>query len=165
MYSFWLPVADNILSNWASIAFICITYLYSSSPSGVNLKFLVFDVNNLKLINDHYGHEFGNKLLIIASSAIATVFNYISTYRVGGDEFVVILENETDEEVEELIASYDALIKDCYIDCPSKRHYIDVAYGHAKYDPSIDSCFEDVFSRADSFMYQMKKELKEKHNK
>ena len=126
---------------------------------------LVFDVNNLKLINDHYGHEFGNKLLIIASSAIATVFNYISTYRVGGDEFVVILENETDEEVEELIASYDALIKDCYIDCPSKRHYIDVAYGHTKYDPSIDTCFEDVFSRADSIMYQMKKELKEKHNK
>ena len=128
------------------------------------LHLIVFDVNNLKMINDRYGHEFGNKLLIITSSAIATVFNYMSTYRIGGDEFVVIIENETDEKVDKLIKAYDALVKDCYIDCPSKRHYIDVAYGHTKYDPSIDTCYEDVFNRADSIMYQMKKELKENHN-
>ena len=67
--------------------------------------------------------------------------------------------------MDKLIKAYDALIKDCYIDCPSKRHYIDVAYGHTKYDPSIDTCYEDVFNRADSIMYQMKKELKENHNK
>jgi diguanylate cyclase (GGDEF)-like protein len=129
------------------------------------LHLIVFDVNNLKMINDRYGHEFGNKLLIITSSAIATVFNYMSTYRIGGDEFVVIIENETDEKVDNLIKAYDALVKDCYIDCPSKRHYIDVAYGHTKYDPSIDTCYEDVFNRADSIMYQMKKELKENNNK
>jgi diguanylate cyclase (GGDEF)-like protein len=128
------------------------------------LHLIVFDVNNLKMINDRYGHEFGNKLLIITSSAIATVFSYMSTYRIGGDEFVVIIENETDEKLDNLIKAYDALVKDCYIDCPSKRHYIDVAYGHTKYDPSIDTCYEDVFNRADSIMYQMKKEQKENHN-
>ena len=68
-----------------------------------SLNVIVFDVNNLKLINDTYGHECGNALLIKASSAITTVFNHVNTYRIGGDEFAVIIENESEENINILL--------------------------------------------------------------
>lgn len=129
------------------------------------LHILVFDVNNLKIINDKYGHEFGNKFIITASNAIATIFNRNNTYRIGGDEFVVIIENANDEFVNQLISDYNSLIENCYLDLPNQKLNIEIAYGYTKFDVSIDSNFEDMFNRADALMYQSKRELKEKNNK
>ena len=121
----------------------------------------VFDINDLKIVNDKYGHEFGNKIIIAASNVIAMTFNYLSTYRIGGDEFVVIIENQTDEQVNSLIEIYNILIKNCNVEFLDHQLNIEIAFGYTKYDPNTDSCFEDVFNRADSIMYGVKKELKE----
>ena len=129
------------------------------------LHILVFDINNLKIINDKYGHEFGNKFIITASNAISTIFNRNNTYRIGGDEFVVIIENENDEFVSQLIIDYNSLIENCYLDLPNQKLNVEIAYGYTKFDSSIDSNFEDMFNRADALMYQCKRELKEKNNK
>ena len=129
-----------------------------------NLHILVFDINNLKLVNDKYGHEYGNKLIISASNVIKTIFNENNTYRIGGDEFVVIIENETDEVLEKLISDYNHLIKNSYLDLPNLRHNIEIAYGYTKFDFLIDKSFEDIFNRADSLMYKHKRQLKEKNS-
>lgn len=129
-----------------------------------NLHILVFDINNLKLVNDKYGHEYGNKLIISATNVIKTIFNENNTYRIGGDEFVVIIENETDEVLEKLISDYNRLIKNSYLDLPNLRHNIEIAYGYTKFDFLIDKSFEDIFNRADSLMYKYKRQLKEKNS-
>jgi diguanylate cyclase (GGDEF)-like protein len=129
------------------------------------LHILVFDINNLKIINDKYGHEIGNKFIITASNAIATIFNRNNTYRIGGDEFVVIIENANDEFINKLIDDYNSLIENCYLDLPNQKLNIEIAYGYTKFDASIDSNFEDMFNRADALMYQSKREWKEKNNK
>lgn len=53
---------------------------------------VMLDVNGLKNVNDQYGHEAGDELLIAAADCIKNVFSeYGDTYRVGGDEFVALL--------------------------------------------------------------------------
>ena len=65
----------------------------------------VFDVNGLKEINDNYGHESGNYLISDASDAIRAAFPKDRVYRIGGDEFVLIFEGRTDEEIDKCIAA------------------------------------------------------------
>ena len=125
------------------------------------LHVLVFDINNLKIINDKYGHEYGNKLIIGAADTITKIFNKDNTYRIGGDEFVIIVENQTDEAIEKSLNEYNDLVKDCYLELPDMKHNIEIAYGYTKFDNSMDTCFEDVFNRADSLMYKHKRQLKE----
>ena len=125
------------------------------------LHVLVFDINNLKIINDKYGHEYGNKLIIGAADTITKIFNKDNTYRIGGDEFVIIVENQTDEAIEKSLNEYNDLVKDCYLELPDMKHNIVIAYGYTKFDNSMDTCFEDVFNRADSLMYKHKRQLKE----
>lgn len=126
------------------------------------LHILVFDINNLKIVNDKYGHEYGNKLIIIVANAITKIFKTNNTYRIGGDEFVVILEDEQDEVLKQLIDDYNVLMENSYFDLPDSIQNIDVAYGYTKFDFSIDTCFEDAFNRADALMYEHKRQLKEK---
>jgi diguanylate cyclase (GGDEF)-like protein/putative nucleotidyltransferase with HDIG domain len=62
------------------------------------------DVNGLKLINDVYGHEEGDKLLVITAGIIQSVCRGIeSIARLSGDEFVILLTNTNKQEVESLI--------------------------------------------------------------
>lgn len=56
---------------------------------------IVFDINNLKIINDTLGHDFGDILIIDSCKLICKVFKRSPVYRIGGDEFVVILEMMT----------------------------------------------------------------------
>ena len=51
----------------------------------------MFDLNNLKETNDIYGHDLGNKLLATTAKAISVVFKRRPVFRIGGDEFLVII--------------------------------------------------------------------------
>ena len=61
-----------------------------------NLEFAIamFDVNNLKLINDSRGHEAGDAYLVRASRLICNTFKHCPVYRMGGDEFLAVLMGE-----------------------------------------------------------------------
>lgn len=67
---------------------------------------ILWDINNLKEINDRMGHGMGDKLIETLSGAI-----YVQTdkrkkaYRIGGDEFVMLIENPEDQEAEQIIQS------------------------------------------------------------
>lgn len=51
----------------------------------------VFDINNLKEINDHHGHECGDRIISAAAEALRQTFVKFNVYRIGGDEFSVII--------------------------------------------------------------------------
>ena len=112
----------------------------------------VMDVNNLKLMNDTYGHEFGDKYLVDAASIIRGVFGKKNVYRIGGDEFVAIVTNIEDpctvfqKGIDEFNASQ----------LKNYNETLDIAIGIASYDDTIDHSFSDVFRRADESMYHDK---------
>lgn len=117
------------------------------------------DLNYLKQMNDNYGHEYGDKLLIKAADSIRKVTNNkVHGYRIGGDEYFMIAcnmeENEVmelkarwEEELEKLNANNDGMPIPCVIACG-------LVYGKAPYN------YEEMSKKADALMYEDKKAKK-----
>ena len=124
---------------------------------------VVADINMLKETNDTYGHDVGNQLLISASRLICSTFKHSPVFRIGGDEFVVILENEDFENRYTLIRE----INEVYHKTPDKvgsgEVSVTVACGLSDYVSNLDSSFEAVFNRADAQMYICKQQMKGKN--
>ena len=120
---------------------------------------VVFDLNNLKKTNDTYGHDVGNKLIITVAKIISDVFKRSPVFRIGGDEFLVVLQNKDLENYAELSELFDSNCRDKFVD-ENKCVPIEVAIGFARYEPDGDSSFVDVFKRADVAMYENKRIMK-----
>ena len=118
----------------------------------------VFDIDYLKTVNDRYGHKTGDRIIQGAASAIHSAFGSEHTYRIGGDEFIAILEQITEEQmaekvqlVEQSVHSFNEHNTD--LDIP-----LSISHGTAFYDAGLDHTFKDVFIRADQNMYAAKKQ-------
>jgi diguanylate cyclase (GGDEF)-like protein len=122
---------------------------------------MMADLNHLKKINDTYGHEHGNDYIFGSCHEICVVYEHSPVFRIGGDEFVVLLENRDYENREELFNRISAIFKATESDTskePWERY--SSALGMAIFDPSTDFCMDDVFKRADALMYKDKTESK-----
>ena len=119
---------------------------------------IVFDINNLKIINDTLGHDFGDILIIDSCKLICKVFKRSPVYRIGGDEFAVILTDvwpdEAREGIKVLAAGMEEYSRGCSFDAS-------VAAGIAFYDPGMDAGLDNTLSRADADMYSNKREMKQ----
>lgn len=121
----------------------------------------MIDLNYLKQINDTYGHEQGNVAIKKLCRLVCTVFAHSPVFRIGGDEFVAVLENNDYEHADELVASMNAQLVEMSADetlAPWER--ISAAIGIARFDPEVDTSVTTVFKRADKAMYIRKKEMK-----
>lgn len=118
---------------------------------------VMFDCNGLKSINDRYGHERGDIYLQKAAQLICQVFTHSPVYRVGGDEFVVLLERDDFERREELLATFDAKAAETNDAAEHPWERIDIAKGVATYRPGEDENAEQVLRRADTRMYENKR--------
>ena len=123
---------------------------------------VMIDLNYLKDTNDTYGHDAGDTALIKLAHTICLVFKHSPVYRVGGDEFVVILRGEDYKKHEALTKEFKermiAISQNKHIDIKER---ISAAIGYSDFDKEKDQCVEDVFKRADKEMYQNKKKMKE----
>ncbi len=120
---------------------------------------VLFDVNNLKRINDELGHFMGDEYLKNACRLICTVYKNSPVYRIGGDEFVVVLEGRPYEQREQILEAFVRemdRIKDSDLRPEEK---VSIAYGMAVYEGSNDK-IEAVVKRADELMYATKKRMK-----
>lgn len=123
--------------------------------------FVMLDLNDLKHLNDNYGHERGNSAVKKLCKMVCSVFEHSPVFRVGGDEFVAVLLRQDYHQVDELVARLEAELAKCGNDetlDPWER--ISAAYGVALYDESIDGSVGNVFQRADKAMYTRKQEMK-----
>ena len=119
------------------------------------------DLNNLKEINDDYGHESGDAAIIKLCDIVCAVFAHSQVFRVGGDEFVVILQKSDYEDAQYLIDEFNRKMDDLAADddlLPQEK--ASAALGYAAYDPAVDSSVADVLKRADRAMYERKREMK-----
>ena len=135
---------------------------FDKDISGKSMDFgaLVLDLNYLKETNDMYGHDAGNKLIIGAARLISDTFKRSPVFRIGGDEFLVILQNRDLKDCEELFGSFDLDCANTVIETEEESIALSIAKGFAKYDPAIDKQFVDVFNRADEEMYKNKRKMK-----
>ena len=119
-------------------------------------KVYSFDLNGLKKVNDNYGHNAGDILIKTFSDELDNVFESGFCARMGGDEFVAIIENAPKFE-----GLLEKLRKNIYIK-NTKGLYdykIDFSVGSVIYNPNRDT-FDDVLKVADDKMYEMKEQIK-----
>lgn len=129
-----------------------------------NFGIVVFDVNNLKWVNDNLGHLAGDKLLQNASAVIRDGFaEYGKAYRFGGDEFVVIMEEGAKERYSYGIHQMELLLAKHNGKC-KKDEEVSIAYGVAYYDGSDEQTLWQVHEEADVQMYERKKKMKAQMN-
>ena len=120
-----------------------------------NFSVFIFDLNDLKLINDTYGHETGDKYIIKSCKLIAKHFPGSEIYRFGGDEFITILQKEEFDNRLKYLDSFNAEIeKNIKNDEPV------IAVGYSDYIRHKDNSFRTIFLRADEKMYVRKRFLK-----
>lgn len=119
---------------------------------------IYFDVNNLKRTNDLLGHQYGDKLLSTVAAVIDRNFPR-ATYRIGGDEFVVLLENEKTRVIDKKLRAIDKELDEKSRKSTEKITY-QVAYGYA-FGNKKDSV-DTTIQKADKKMYFCKKQKKDK---
>ena len=118
---------------------------------------VVCDINDLKRINDSFGHKTGDDYIKASCKLICDIFTHSPVFRVGGDEFVVFLRSSDFENRTSLIEE----LHNHVIENQKKKEGPVIASGMAVYNPQHDRFFTDVFERADTMMYENKKLLKE----
>ncbi len=141
---------------------VAIAELSRDLQSGRN-KFgiVMIDLNFLKRTNDTYGHENGNAAITDLGKLICAVYAHSPVFRIGGDEFAVILKHHDFMYAMSLAAEFNARIEHLSNDpsLPPWRQ-ISAALGYALFNPDEDTSVLDVFKRADHAMYDRKREMK-----
>ena len=120
----------------------------------------VFDINNLKKINDGLGHEAGDEYIVNCCRLICNVFKKSAVYRIGGDEFAVILENDDYKNRDSLLDTMKGIMEESKYIKEAETEKISIASGLAAFDRTRDCQFADVFNRADALMYENKARMK-----
>lgn len=122
-----------------------------------NKSCIIMDINNLKAANDKYGHREGDSLIIDAAECIQTAFGGIGKcYRIGGDEFAVLLDTSSEETI---LWGIEKMQQQAELKSNGRRVPVEIAYGYAIQGENITS-FEELFHAADTKMYERKHKMK-----
>ena len=123
----------------------------------------MFDCDDLKQVNDEYGHDKGDIYLQTASRLICKVYQHSPVFRIGGDEFAAVLQNEDLMNREALGEAFEKGMADSR-SAKNKWEQVHVAMGIAVYDNTQDHSVIDTMRRADKKMYMNKKDYKSARN-
>ncbi len=120
---------------------------------------IVFDINGLKQINDRYGHATGDRVICSAAKAIESIFGSERTYRIGGDEFLVLAEGVSEREIQKMLDLVDQQILQCNESRSRDGAALSLSIGATNFRSETDASFQAVFTRADDLMYEKKDEF------
>lgn len=133
---------------------------YEAGKPEHDLIYVMIDVNGLKTVNDTYGHQAGDRLIISAAECIREALGrYGKLFRMGGDEFVAVIHADAGELAEAL----EILQKEIGQKNTETTYTLSVAIGYALQCDMTDKSFKEMASAADKNMYQNKKEYYEKN--
>ena len=137
------------------------TALESGKDTTKSLGLLLFDMNNLKLINDTQGHKAGDNSIIAVSTVLKKIFAEVGNcYRIGGDEFFIVLSNIEKKDFDKLLQAFDEEVTRYNRDNP---FIVDVAVGSEFFDrnsPEWKESIYTLFTLVDGKMYQDKRDKK-----
>ena len=127
-----------------------------SEGKALPFSLVICDVNGLKHINDTYGHKAGDAYICKSCKVICELFQHSPVFRIGGDEFAVILRGQDYEHRENLLRQLQELSE---ANIHREQEAV-VSAGMDDFHPEGDFTLRDVFERADARMYQEKQRLK-----
>ena len=116
---------------------------------------IIFDLNDLKFINDKLGHDQGDRYIIESVELIKAFFSHGDLYRFGGDEFVLFISDESYKDRHQLLEAFNKKAEENI-----KNGEPVLSAGLADYIPDRDYTYRSVFERADERMYIRKEKLK-----
>lgn len=123
------------------------------------LCYVVLDINNLKRINDQYGHNRGDSVIRTTADLIQNSFSEIGKcYRIGGDEFAVICTSQEEAIVKDALHHLDQSL-DKHNSELNAEDRLSLAYGYA-FRETPQTSIEQLFNNADNAMYLCKKAKK-----
>lgn len=117
----------------------------------------IFDCDGLKNINDSYGHDKGDEYLRVASSLICRVFPHSPVFRIGGDEFAVIMQNEDYRNITQLVKDFKEESAQLVLNTSENPEDVSIAIGVASFEPHSDTSVDEIVHRADRLMYENKR--------
>lgn len=128
--------------------------------SGESLEFavVIMDCDNLKMVNDEYGHDKGDEYIRATSRLICSIYEASPVFRIGGDEFAVVLRNENYKNRESLMEQFKEQEKEIQSSAKTGWEKIGVSIGMAEYNSQKDASVSDVVRRADRRMYDNKRQ-------
>lgn len=122
-------------------------------PDGTSLAFFFGDINGLKVENDTKGHEAGDLLIKKAATVLVAAAGPERVFRMGGDEFLLVVENITKQEA-------DAMLKE--LRATYARQHVSVAIGCTVQVSPLRS-IDTILSEADALMYENKRQMHAHH--
>ena len=127
-----------------------------------SLGVVFLDINNLKQVNDHIGHEVGDKLICLAAEMIDSTFGKEGdVYRIGGDEFCVLIEGDTIyTRYKKRLGEFESRIE---MENEKKEHLfrVQVAQGFSICNQLVTAKIDQTIAEADGLMYSDKARQKE----
>jgi len=153
-----LSLIDELTGLYNRRRFFVLTeqYLKLSVRTEKKLLLLFIDMDNLKWINDHHGHNEGDRALIDLANILKKTFRDSDIVaRIGGDEFVVLSES-TDEKGEVVLTRLDENIKDHNAN-RSRCYPLSISVGTTWFDPNYPISVDELLSKADALMYAQKR--------
>jgi diguanylate cyclase (GGDEF)-like protein len=118
---------------------------------------IMADVDHFKRYNDTYGHEVGDQILIAVASEITNLFGEDSTYRYGGDEFLIIQKDYTRSEISTLLMVWADAVRNIRLDIIPEEGDFSCSYGFTYGRPSGEEELRQMVVRADRKLYEMKR--------
>ena len=117
---------------------------------------VVCDVNGLKHINDTQGHKAGDEYIRAACHLVCDMYAHSPVFRIGGDEFVVLLTGRDYERRDSILAEFNRKVEENIA-----KEGVVISAGMSVYEPGRDATLHDVFEQADKLMYIRKQQLKQ----
>lgn len=130
------------------------------SKEKIEFAIAILDCDDLKDINDSYGHDKGDVYLRNSCNLMCRVFKKSVVYRIGGDEFAIILQGEDYQYRKELTKFFVDKSKEICAFAKEPWEQIRVSIGVADFDSEIDKTVEEVIIHADHLMYENKRDRK-----
>lgn len=122
-----------------------------------DITIVYFDLNHFKQLNDTYGHDTGDNILCIFSTLLTSIFGesgYVG--RIGGDEFIVVLRNTSEEETLRLCNQVTIQLKE-QSNALQLKHNLSTSYGYAIRKRGSTESLDNIITKADEAMYTYKR--------
>ena len=135
-------------------------YFDKYQVSGTTPVVLMFDIDNFKRVNDELGHEIGDRLLVSVTTKVkAALGPHDSIIRWGGDEFICLIHETTEEGIASRVRKIQEKIREISIDTDAVTMGATISIGTTRFSAE-DAGYMDAVKRADQAMYQSKRQGK-----
>ncbi|MCX7991877.1 MAG: sensor domain-containing diguanylate cyclase [Proteobacteria bacterium] len=147
------------LSNRRFLELTISTKLLETKRYNRSYGVIFIDIDNFKFINDTYGHNVGDRVLLMVASTLRNNVRFYDTVgRWGGDEFVLVVELKTEEDLKNITFKINNLIQNSFIMIENEKVQATLSIGATIiYD---NDSVASVVDRADKFMYESKRKGK-----